>query len=96
MPTWLPGDAPLVFDQLRFWWTRLRTTVYEILPAERTILPLADLPSRGDTAFASAIDLGNGRFAIANYSSPLEGADWPWAVGQNIETRIYSLALDLP
>jgi hypothetical protein len=70
--------------------------VYEILPEERRIVPLLDLPSRGDTAFASAIDLGGGRFAVANYSSPLEDTDWPWAVGQNVETRIYSLVLDLP
>ncbi|MDH3687523.1 MAG: hypothetical protein OEP95_14920 [Myxococcales bacterium] len=96
MPTLLPADWKLVLDQLRFWWTRLRTTVYEVLPDERRIVPLLDLPSRGDTAFASAIDLGNGRFAIANYSSPLEEPDWPWAVGQNVETRIYALELELP
>jgi len=96
MPTWLPGDLKLVLDQLRFWWTRLRTTVYEVLPDERRIVPLLDLPSRGDTAFASAIDLGRGRFAVANYSSPLEDTDWPWAVGQNVETRIYALELELP
>jgi hypothetical protein len=96
MPTWVPGDLALLLDQLRFWWTRLRTTVYEVLPAERRIVPLVDLPSRGDTAFASAIDLGDGRLAVANYSSPLEDADWPWAVGQNIETRIYALELELP
>lgn len=70
--------------------------MYEVLPQERKIVPLVDLPSRGDTAFASAIDLGGGRFAIANYSSPLEGPGWPWAVGQNLETRVYSLPLDLP
>ncbi len=96
MPSWLPNDTRLILDQLRFWWTRLRTTVYEVLPEERRIVPLLDLPSRGDTAFASAIDLGDGRFAIANYSSPIEGRDWPWAVGQNVETRIYSLTLELP
>lgn len=96
MPAWLPEDTRLVLDQLRFWWTRLRTTVYEVVPESRRIVPLQDLPSRGDTAFASAIDLGNGRFAVANYSSPLEEPDWPWAVGQNVETRIYSLMLDLP
>ncbi len=96
MPRWLPGDLPLALDQLRFWWSRLRTTVYEIAPQSRTIYPLADLPSRGDTAFASAIDLGGGNFAIANYSSPLEGPDWPWAIGQNVETRVYALPLKLP
>jgi hypothetical protein len=96
MPSWLPGDLKLVLDQLRFWWTRLRTTVYEVLPGERRIVPLVDLPSRGDTAFASALDLGDGRFAVANYSSPLEDTDWPWAVGQNVETRIYALELELP
>lgn len=96
MPSWLPEDTRLILDQLRFWWTRLRTTLYEILPSERSIVPIVDLPSRGDTAFASAIELGGGRFAVANYSSPLEDPDWPWAVGQNIETRIYSLILDLP
>ena len=96
MPRWLPADARLILDQLRFWWSRLRTTVYEVLPEERRIVPLADLPSRGDTAFASAIALGGGRFAIANYSSPLEDSDWPWAIGQNVATRIYALELELP
>ncbi len=96
MPGWLSDDSRLLLDQLRFWWTRLRTSVYEILPDERRIVPLADLPSRGDTAFASAIPLGDGRFAVANYSSPLEEADWPWAVGQNVETRIYVQEVTLP
>jgi hypothetical protein len=95
-PRWLPGELRLTLDQLRYWWTRLRTTVYEVLPAERRVVPLLDLPSRGDTAFASVIELAPGRFAVANYSSPLSGPDWPWAVGQNVETRIYGFELELP
>lgn len=55
------------------------------------IVFLLDLPSKGDTCFASVLD-GDapGEFVLYNYSSPPETEPEPtWAEGQRAETRIY-------
>lgn len=92
----LPASVATLLEQLRYWVTRKRTTLYEILPGERRTVPLLDLPSKGDTAFASAVALGDGRYFVANYSSDLEGPDWPWVGGQLTGSRIYGFDLSLP
>lgn len=92
----VPEPAATWLEQLRYWITRKRTTLYEVLPEERRTVPVLDLPSRGDTAFAGVVPLGDGRWWVANYSSDLEGPDWPWVGGQLTGTRIYGFELQLP
>lgn len=92
----LPEKPALGWEQLRYWITRKRTALYELLPEERRTVPLVDLPSKGDTAFASAVPLGGGRYFVANYSSDVEGPDWPWVGGQLTGSRIYGFELTLP
>lgn len=92
----LPERVATLLEQLRYWVTRKRTTLYEILPAERRTVPVLDFPSKGDTAFAGIVPLGDGRYWVANYSSDLEGPDWPWLGGQLTGSRIYGFELALP
>lgn len=90
----LPGRAGLAWSMLRYSATRKRTTLYRILPEERRSVPVLDLPSRGDTAFASNVPLGAGRHWIVNYTSPLDGPDWPWIGGQLAGSVVLGLELE--
>jgi hypothetical protein len=92
-PEWWPPQVRFLWAQLRYWWTRKRTTLYEVLPDERRTVPLVDLPSRGDTAFAGVVPQPGGGFWVANYTSPLDGIDPPWMVGQMRPTHIVSFEL---
>ena len=85
-----------LWEQLRYWTTRKRTTLYEILPAERRTVPILDFRLGETQAFAGAVPLGDQRYWIANYSSDLDGPDWPWVGGQLTGSRIYTFELTLP
>lgn len=75
--------------------TRKRTCVYEIDPQTLELFPLFDLPSKGDTAFAGIAPLDdNGRYLLVNYSSPVDGPDWPWIAGQLFGSVLYRCVLD--
>ncbi len=93
---WLPERLETLWYQLRYWVTRKRTALYRVLPEERRTVPVLDLPSRGDTAFAGMVPLGDGRYWVVNYSSDLDGPDWPWVGGQFTGSRIYAMELTLP
>ena len=74
--------------------TRKRTALYEIDPYTLELYPLVDFPSKGDTAFAGIVPLSEKTYYVVNYSSPLEGFDLPWLLGQIIESRLYGFILD--
>jgi hypothetical protein len=92
----LPESIRTWWLELRYWTTRKRTTLYRVLPDERRTVPVLDLPSRGDTAFAGRIAEPDGSSWIVNYTSPLDGPDWPWVGGQLTGTVIYGVSLRLP
>jgi len=73
-----------------------KTTLYWLDRNTRKAVPLADLPSAGDTAFPSIERLGPNRFLIANYSSPLDRPGISWIKGQTSKrgTGIYLITLD--
>jgi hypothetical protein len=49
-----------------------------------------DLPSRGDTCFASLLsDDPNGDVVLYDYSSDISGPDLPWSAGQRRATFVY-------
>ena len=49
-----------------------------------------DLPSRGDTCFASVLPGNTPDELVAyDYSSDIEGEDVPWRVGQEGPTYVY-------
>ncbi len=93
---WLPGRLEPLWYLLRYSASRKRTAVYRIEPETRRAVPLLDLPSRADTAFASHVPLGGDRFWIVNYSSDPSGPDYPWIGGQLLGSQIYDQELRLP
>lgn len=67
-----------------------RCSLWRYVQGEDRIAFITDLPSRGDTCFASVIDgAAPNERVLYNYSSPVDGPDIPWWQGQQGETRIY-------
>ncbi len=79
-----------------YWGTPKRCSLWEIDPQTLSVSFVLDLPSRGDTCFPSILPLGNDRFQVWNYSSPVDGPDISWLEGQVGETRIYTQTLVIP
>lgn len=88
--------------QAAYWVTRKRCAVWEVDAESLAVSWLADLPSRGDTCFASAVPADATtppaqarRWLVYNYSSPLDTDDDPaWFQGQLGPTRLYRQWLD--
>lgn len=92
----LPFVAENLLYQAAYWITPKRCAVWQVDLQTLSVEWLADLPSAGDTCFPSAIQTGEGRFEIYNYSSPWEeGESWPWLRGQLSESLIYRIPLQL-
>ncbi|MCS7085430.1 MAG: hypothetical protein NZ534_05065 [Bacteroidia bacterium] len=94
--------ARLVPRKMRNWFSlicysfsRKRTAIYKIDKQNKDVVFLCDLPSRGDTAFAGVAPISAGRYLVANYSNDVDGADWPWIVGQLKPTQIYTFELTI-
>lgn len=64
--------------------------------AATMLVPLLDLPSKGDTAFPAKVPIDGHSYCVVNYSCPLEGADWPWLGGQLDRTNLYETVLSFP
>lgn len=73
-----------------------RCSLWKVDPDALAVTFLLDLPSFGDTCFPSALALGGSEYDIYNYTSPLDGEDVDWIVGQGIESSIYRIRLSLP
>ena len=88
----LPDGLRTKVDQLVYWLTPKRTSIYRIDPDGLIATWLADLPSAGDTAFAAEVPnaTGDGHL-IFNYSSNVRRGWWPWFLGQLRPTHIYSV-----
>jgi hypothetical protein len=72
-----------------------QTSLYRINQEERSVEWIMDLPGCGDTAFPTVRRLDAHTFLIANYTSPLDDLEIPWARGQlSMEgTQIYLTTL---
>jgi hypothetical protein len=86
---WLPKRWQRAWWLFRYSMTRKRTCLYRLDTVALKLSPLMDFPSKGDTAFAGIVPLDKDTYWVANYSCPLDGPDWPWAVGQISGTGIY-------
>jgi hypothetical protein len=70
--------------------TAKRCSLWRIDRAQNRLAFVLDLPSRGDTCFASMIPGQRpGEVIIYDYSSDIAGPDLPWAAGQRRPTYIY-------
>lgn len=84
-------------NQLDYWGKPKRCSLWAIDPVALTATWALDLPSKGDTCFASAIPLDDEQMLLYNYTSPLDDDDDPaWNVGQMGPTEIYRITLRLP
>lgn len=89
----LPRAAQGLLHELAYWVTPKRTSLWEVDPDTLAVAWVLDLPSRGDTAFASGVRLDERRWLVFNYSSDVDGADMAWVRGQLGPTHIYSQVL---
>jgi len=82
--------------ELAYWKEPKRCALWQVDPGTLAVTWLLDLPSLGDTCFASVVPRGPGRYVVYNYSSPIDGDPAiSWRDGQLGETRIYRMDLDL-
>lgn len=92
----LPATLERLYYLLRYSQTRKRTTLYKLDPGAREMHPLLDFPSCGDTAYAAMIPLDAHSYYTVYYSTPYDGPDWPWTLGQVIGCHIYQTTLTFP
>jgi hypothetical protein len=94
-----PPASQTTAYQLDYWQRPKRCSLWRVDPEGLAVSFVLDLPSRGDTCFASAVPLGSdaGAWLVFDYSSPLgpEGEDPSWLAGQQGPTNIHRLALRL-
>jgi hypothetical protein len=80
-----------------YWLTPKRCALWRVDPATLAVAHVLDLPSAGDTCFPGMVELGDGRYLVYNYTSPLDGdLDIRWMDAQFGPTQIYYLTLTLP
>lgn len=90
-----PADQSIQY-QLDYWNNPKRCSLWQVDPDALSVEFVLDLPSRGDTCFASAIQQSDTEWLIYNYSSPIDGADVTWLEGQQGQTSIYRMILAFP
>ncbi|HZN15307.1 MAG TPA: hypothetical protein VFB78_13620 [Acidimicrobiales bacterium] len=78
---------------LAYWVTRKRSALWHIDVTTSELLHVADLPGQGDTCFPGLVTNAAGDVTIYNYTSPLDGPDRPWLLGQLGRTAIYTVDL---
>lgn len=89
-----PQEKQYFINQVNYSGQPKRCALWRVHPLERKVEFVLDLPSRGDTCFASARPLDARRWVVYNYSSPVDGPDVAWSDGQAGDTRIYRQILD--
>jgi hypothetical protein len=75
---------------------RKRTAIYELLRADAGLAEVKEwglLPSAGDTAYAGAVRLSDGRWLLSWHSSDIEQDD-PWSAARSAPTGVWTAALD--
>lgn len=92
----LPPERQWARYQADYWGKPKRCSLWEVDPDALTVEFVLDLPSAGDTCFASAVPMGARTWLVYNYSSPYENTDISWLQGQNGATHIYRTTLTLP
>ena len=78
-----------------YWQEPKRCSLWEVLPGSLEVEWVLDLPSRGDTCFASILG-SDGEYEVWNYTSDPEGPDISWLDGQKGETWIHRQSLSFP
>jgi len=92
----LPHREQTLRYQIAYWNDPKRCSLWEVDPQALSVAFVGDLPSAGDTCFASVLPRGDGRFMVYNYTSPLDGTDPSWLDAQLGPTEIIRHAITLP
>jgi len=92
----LPEHVQRGWYLARYSLTRKRTALYKIDPENLELTPLFDFPSTGDTAYVGIAKLDDNNYYVVNYSSDLNGPDWPWLGGQIAGANLYATTLSFP
>jgi hypothetical protein len=93
----LPPAEQTTQYNVQYWITPKRCALWKVDPEALAVTHVLDLPSSGDTCFPGVLQLGEGRFLVYNYTSPLEGnLDRPWMMAQFEPTQIHYLTLTIP
>lgn len=79
-----------------YWTKPKRCSLWKVDPNTLEVSFLFDLPSNGDTCFASAVQLNDDQYMVYNYTSPMDDPELRWVDGQTLPTSIYRLTLTLP
>lgn len=96
----LGGEGSLVGRRLRYladyWVKPKRCALWTVDRESLTVSHVLDLPSAGDTCFASVVRLDAHQYLLYDYTSPLDDPDRVWMTGQNGQTMIHRMTLVLP
>jgi len=91
-----PEDQTSEYE-FEYWITPKRCALWKVDPEALTVDWVLDLPSAGDTCFPGLVELGEGRYLVYDYTSPLDGdLDISWMEAQFGPTEIHWLTLTLP
>ncbi len=87
---WRNPTLRVIYNELRYIWEGKRCSIWRFVGGEKRAAYVADLPSRGDTCFASVLSGDRpDELVIYDYSSDIHGPDVVWNVGQRGPTFIY-------
>ena len=92
----LDHDEAFLTYSFAYWNEAKRCSLWRVDGDTLTVDFVLDLPSRGDTCFASILPAGSDSVDVYNYSSDPEGPDLSWIEGQGGETNIYRQRLTFP
>jgi hypothetical protein len=92
----LPPEDRAAAYQTAYWTTPKRCALWRVDPDALSVAHVMDLPSNGDTCFASVVPLSDDQYLVYNYTSPLDDPELPWNHAQVGPTSIYRLTLTLP
>ncbi len=90
------GFLRMLRNQLAYITQAKRCSLWRYDRATGKVGFMVDLPSRGDTCFASVLPGDDpDRLVVYDYSSDINGPDWPWTAGQRRPTYIYRHVVEL-
>lgn len=92
----IPPESRFSSYSIDYWNAPKRCALWKVDPEFLSVEHVLDLPSAGDTCFASAIPMNESQYLIYNYTSPLDDLDLSWIDGQGGATYIYRTVLSLP
>lgn len=92
----LDHQAQFLSYSLDYWQNPKRCSLWRVDGDALSVEWVLDLPSRGDTCFASILEVDDRTVEVYNYSNDPEGPDLAWLEGQKGETNIYRQTLTFP